>query len=113
MTGMRVCLFVLFAIRDAKQESLWFSPAEIVFGHNLRGPLKEKLVGDNSCENVSDFVTSCRERLHQATRLAKESHSSSQVNMKRRFDKKAVERQFGAGDKVLVLLPTPGSALAA
>lgn len=32
--------FVLFAIRDAKQESLRFSPAELVFGHNVRGPLK-------------------------------------------------------------------------
>ena len=39
--------FVLFAIRDAKQESLGFSQAELVFGHNVRGPLKvlkEKLV---------------------------------------------------------------------
>ena len=29
--------FVLFAICDAKQESLGFSPAELVFGHNVRG----------------------------------------------------------------------------
>ena len=33
--------------------------------------------------------------------------------MKRMFDKKAVERQFEPGDEVLVLLPTPGSALTA
>lgn len=32
--------FVLYAIRDAKQESLGFSPAELVFGHNVCGPLK-------------------------------------------------------------------------
>lgn len=32
--------FALFAISDAKQESLGFSPAELVFGHNVRGPLK-------------------------------------------------------------------------
>lgn len=31
--------FVLFAFRDAKQESLGFSPAEIVLGYNVRGPL--------------------------------------------------------------------------
>lgn len=32
--------FVLFAIRNAKQEPLGFCPAELVFGHNVRGLLK-------------------------------------------------------------------------
>ena len=32
--------FVLFASREAIQESLGFSPFELVFGHTVRGPLK-------------------------------------------------------------------------
>lgn len=32
--------FVLFAAREAVQESLGFSPAELVFGHDVCGPLK-------------------------------------------------------------------------
>lgn len=32
--------FLLFAIREAEQESLGFSPADLVFGHSVRGPLK-------------------------------------------------------------------------
>ncbi len=32
--------FVLFVICDAKQESLGFSPAELVFGHLVHGLLK-------------------------------------------------------------------------
>lgn len=32
--------FVLFAIRETTQESLGFSPADLVFGHSVRGPLK-------------------------------------------------------------------------
>lgn len=32
--------FLLFAVRDTIQESLGFSPAELVFGHAVRGPLK-------------------------------------------------------------------------
>ena len=32
--------FLLFAVRDAKQESLGFSPFELVYGHTVRGPLK-------------------------------------------------------------------------
>ena len=31
---------LLFAIRESVQESLGFSPFELVFGHNVRGPLK-------------------------------------------------------------------------
>lgn len=33
--------------------------------------------------------------------------------MKRRFDRSAVYQQFQVGDKVLALLPIPGSALSA
>ncbi len=31
---------LLFAIRDTVQESLKFSPSELVFGHTVKGPLK-------------------------------------------------------------------------
>lgn len=31
---------VLFAAREVVQESLGFSPAELVLGHKVRGPLK-------------------------------------------------------------------------
>jgi hypothetical protein len=90
--------FVPFAIRDAKKESLGFSPAELVFGHRMRGPLKmlkEKLLsGSSPKSSVPDFVSQCKERLRCATSLAKEALSSAQDAMKRRFDKKAVERQF-------------------
>ena len=109
--------FVLFAIRDAKQESLGFSPAELVFGHNVRGPLKvlkEQLMSSSSPRSsLSDFVVQCKERLHHASAVAKEALSSSQERMKCRFDRKAVRRQFQPGDKVLVLLPMPGSSLTA
>lgn len=30
----------MFATRETVQESLGFSPAELVFGHTMRGPLK-------------------------------------------------------------------------
>ncbi len=107
--------FVLFAIRDAKQESLRFSPSELVFGHNVRGPLKvlkEQLVAGSSSKS-NFFVSQCRERLHRVTSLAKEALSSSQVRMKQQYDKNAVERKFQPGDKVLVLLPVLGSSLSA
>lgn len=108
--------FVLFAIRDAKQESLGFSPAELVFGH-VCGPLKvlkECFMADPSSKtNVVDFVFRCRERLKSASVFAREALSASQEVIKKRYDRKAVERQFQPRDKVLVLFPVSGSALSA
>ncbi|XP_039548082.1 uncharacterized protein LOC120493504 isoform X2 [Pimephales promelas] len=109
---------VLFAVREARQDSLGFSPSELVFGHNVRGPLKmlkEEFLGNSSSvkTNVLDFVSRTRERLHNACAVAKEALSLSQTKMKKHFDRKAVMRNFLPGEKVLVLLPIPGSSLSA
>lgn len=57
--------FLLFAAREAKQKSLGFSPAELVFGHNVRGPLtalKEQILTDPQPRlNVHEFVSQCWE----------------------------------------------------
>ncbi len=108
---------LLFAVRETQQESLGFSPAELVFGHTV-GPLKllkEKMMGceSNDVTNILDYVSSFRERLHRVCELARASMASVQAKMKTRFDKKAVARSFNKGDMVLVLLPVPGSALRA
>ncbi|CAM4600561.1 unnamed protein product [Leuciscus chuanchicus] len=109
---------LLFAIREAVQESLGFSPAELVFGHTVRGPLKmlkEDLMSFESSPslNVLDYVSKFRERLHKACSVAKESLEVAQRKMKCLFDRKSVQRSFNKGDKVLVLLPMVGSALSA
>ncbi|XP_060727503.1 uncharacterized protein LOC132846805 [Tachysurus vachellii] len=110
--------FVLFAVREARQDSLGFSPSELVFGHNVRGPLKmlkEEFLctGPSEKTNVLDIVSRIRERLRTACTAAKEALAWSQKKMKRCFDQKAVARNFLQGEKVLVLIPTPGSAFAA
>ncbi len=99
---------VLFAVREAVQESLGFSPAELVFGHTIRGHLKMLKVNilsfDSSFKiNVLDHVNKFRERLHNAYSIAKESLTAAQENMKCRFDRKSVRRCFKEGDQVLVL----------
>ncbi len=109
---------VLFAVRETVQESLGFSPAELVFGHQVRGPLKvlkEHILNPDSSKNanVLDYVSTFRDRLHTAWSLAKESLANAQKGMKRKFDRKAVARSFTSGDEVLVLLPIPGSSLSA
>ncbi len=54
---------LLFAVRETVQESLGFSPAELVFGHTVRGPLKllsEQLLSKYPVSsNVLDYVRMC------------------------------------------------------
>ncbi len=109
---------VLFAVREAVQDSLGFSPADLVFGHSVRGPLKmlkeDMLSVETSVKtNVLDYVSKFRERLHQACSAAKEALMNAQFTMKCHFDRKAVLRDFKEGSQVLVLLPVVGSALSA
>lgn len=89
-----------------------------MFGHNVHGPLKmlkEEFLctGPSEKTNVLDFVTGIRERLRTACTVAKETLSLSQEKMKHSFDKNAVVHNFLPGEKVLLLIPTPGSALTA
>lgn len=113
---------MLFAAREAVQISLGFSPAELVFGHMPRGPLKSLqdkfLASDSSAErNVLDYISrgtvSSASGCVKQIPLPKESLSNAQAGMKRHFDRSAVPRHFQVGDDVLAFLPIPGSTLAA
>uniref|UniRef100_A0A3Q3RXN3 Integrase catalytic domain-containing protein n=1 Tax=Mastacembelus armatus TaxID=205130 RepID=A0A3Q3RXN3_9TELE len=111
-------LLLLFAVRETCQESLGFSPADLVFGHTVRGPLRllrETCLSDKPSleKNLLDYVSSFRERLHHACDVARESLSKAQSKMKDRYDKRSVTRIFQPGDRVLVLLPIVGSGLQA
>lgn len=66
--------FVVFAAREAVQESLGFSPAGLVFGHTPRGPLRslqEKFMKSSPPTNILDFVSQFWERLHRAKSAAR------------------------------------------
>ena len=108
---------LLFAARDSVQESLGFSPFELVFGHTVRGPLKllkEKLLEDDDCAlNLLEYVSDFRGKLTEACDLARKNLKSAQNCMKSKFDKHTVRRNFQVGDKVLAFLPVPGTPLQA
>ncbi|XP_077977779.1 uncharacterized protein LOC144433347 [Glandiceps talaboti] len=107
---------VLFAARETVQESLGFSPFELVFGHSVRGPLKllqEKWLCEESEINLLDYVSGFKERLTRACDVARENLKGSQMKMKKWYDKDARNRVFKPGDRVLVLFPIPGHPLQA
>ena len=108
---------LLFATREAKQESLGFSPFELVFSHSVRGPLKllkEKWLADDNVKfNLLEYVIGFKERLSKACQIASQNLASSQEKMKTWYDKKAQARSFEPGDKVLILLPIHDNPLQA
>ncbi|KAJ8035316.1 hypothetical protein HOLleu_22499 [Holothuria leucospilota] len=109
--------FVMFAARESMQESLGFSPFELVFGHTVRGPLKllkEKWLSEPGEDiHLLDYVSRFKDRLHGACELAQENLRHSQKKMKAWYDKTTVKREFKPGDKVLVFLPVSGQPLQA
>ena len=108
---------LLFAVRESVQESLGFSPFELVFGHSVRGPLKlmkEKLLSEEPTSfDLLNYVSDFKLKLSKACELAQKNLKSLKKKMKSRYDEKAFERNFKVGDRVLALLPIPGNPLQA
>ena len=109
-------LLLLIAIREVVNESLGFSPFELVFGHTVRGPLtlvKEKWLHEKSTDNVLSHIIRLKERLKAVREFANVNLKATQLEMKTWYDRKSRERSFSPGDKVLVLLPVSGQPLQA
>ena len=109
--------FLLFAIREVVNESLGYSPFELVFGRSVRGPLaliKEKCLADKPAkESILNYVLLLKERLKTTCEFAQANLKSVQSDMKTWYDRKARDRCFNVGDQVLVLLPVLGQPLQA
>ena len=64
---------LLFAVRASVQESLGFSPYELVFEHTVRGPLKllkeNFLSNDDSSLNLLQYVSDFKNILSRPVKL--------------------------------------------
>lgn len=109
--------FLLFATREVPQESLGFSPNELVFAHRVRGPLgvlKDSWSsGPEESRNLLSYVLEFKTRLKDAQEMAQQNLKSAQGKMKTWYDRKARQREFNVGEEVLALLPLQGQPLSA
>ena len=109
--------FLMFSIRDHVQETLGFSPFELVYGYNVRGPLellKDSLLNSEQKEqNILKYVLDFKNKLIESHEIAKNNLIKGQEEMKLWYDKGARDRTFKVGDKVLALLPAPTQPLSA
>ncbi|XP_077987486.1 uncharacterized protein LOC144442090 [Glandiceps talaboti] len=103
---------VLFAYREVPQESMGFSPFELLYGRTVRGPmtiLSELWTKDIAIPEVKStyqYVLDLRQRLEETCKLAMTELGKSQVRYKKYYDHKSKARKFKVDDKVLILLPT-------
>ena len=91
-----------------------YSPFELVFGHEVRGPLqllREKIIRPAPPGDVLDYVSLMRGRLQLACEVASKNLAGAKACMKARYDRKAVCRVFDPGDLVLVLGAGPRGPL--
>lgn len=111
--------YLLFAYREVPQASTGFSPFELLYGHEVRGPLallRDTWGGDQGKEgtiNVISYVVQMREKLQRMRELAQTHMLEAQKHQKTWYDKSARQRGFQPGQKVLVMLPTSDSKLLA
>ncbi|KAL2077976.1 hypothetical protein ACEWY4_025661 [Coilia grayii] len=105
---------LLLASREVVQESMGFSPKQLVFGHSVRG--LPAVLADEWCNaatsfwafsptNVLDYVSGFRYRLYEARAAATRKLGKAQSKMRCLFNRKAKHRSFEPGEKVLALLP--------
>ena len=100
---------LLFAVREIPQESLGFSPFELLYGRNVRGPmqiLRELWSVEETDEHARltyQYVIDLRERLEKTCKLAQDNVRRLDIKQNAFYDKRA---RFDVGDKVLLLLPS-------
>ena len=106
--------FLMFAARDSVCESTGFTPFQLVYGHEVRGPLqmlKERMTRPPLRHEPLEYVARFTDRLQAACDIAREKLAKAKGRMKAQYDRKAVPRHFDPGDQVLVLLPGGGDKL--
>ncbi|KAL8589385.1 hypothetical protein ACOMHN_021537 [Nucella lapillus] len=104
---------VLFAYWEVPQESMRFSPFELLYGRTVRGPmaiLKKIWTQEEPMEAPvqaeAEYVIELRNRLEATCQIARDHLKQASQQYRRYYDQRARERWFDVGDQVLLLLPT-------
>ena len=108
---------LLFAYREVPQESLGFSPFELIYGWPVRGPMQvlrelwTKDIEDPRVRTTYQYVLDLRERLESTVSLAQQNLQNMSKKYKKYYNPKSRRRHLKVGSKVLVLLPTKTNKL--
>ena len=99
--------YLLFAYREVPQASTGYSPFELLYGRQVRGPLdilrNSWVASPQSSQSIVSYVMLMQERLSKVRDLVAHNLSQAQEAQKTWYDKNARSRHFQPGDQVLVL----------
>ena len=88
--------YLLFAYREVPQASTGFSPFELLYGRDVRGPLdilrESWESSQKSDENIISYVLSTRDRLSNMAELVQENLSKAQARQKSWYDMQKCSR---------------------
>ena len=102
----RLLPYVLFAYREVPQSTTGFSPFELLYGREVRGPLDvlkaEWEAEKRSDESIVSHILAVRERMEEMTELVKENLKGAQQRQKTWYDQTARERELKPDEEVLV-----------
>ena len=109
--------YLLFAYREVPQATTGFSPFELLYGREVRGPLdvvrEEWEAEKKSDQSVLSHILAIRERLEEMTTIVQDNWKKAQSRQKTWHDQNTRDRELNPGDEVLVLLPTSSNKLLA
>jgi transposase InsO family protein len=113
----RYLVATLFALRELPSNRSGFSPFELLYGRQVRGPisvLKDLWTNPsvpNEQRDVYQYIIDLRNKLDECSRLAHVQSKISQNKFSTYFDLKAKSRSLKSGDEALVLLPDSSNKL--
>ena len=110
--------FLLFAYREVPQASTGFSPFELLYGRQVRGPLdvlRETWEGPGTpkSRSILAHVLKMRDKMEEMAEMVRTNLEQAQTQQKSWYDKAARQRTLHPGQKVLLLLPTTENKLLA
>lgn len=108
---------LLFAYREVPQESLGFSPFEMIYARTLKGPMQfsrqlwtnEDLTRET--KTTAEYVTNLRNRIEEACEIAHQNLKKASERHAVYYNKSAKQHELQVGKKVLLLLPTKKNKL--
>ena len=98
---------MLFAYRTKPRESTGQSPFFLLYGHDARIPCESTLSMTRTAYQVDidDYKSKLLHGLSEAWKLPRSEMQKSQKKQKYQYDCRSKQRNFQAGDRVMVYVP--------
>ena len=101
--------FLLFAYRSTPHSATGFTPFELIYGRDVRGPLEMLkltwLDGALPEKSLNEWVQQLKDKMEAMSQLASSRERVAKNKMKSAYDQKAKPRSFDIGSMVLMRVP--------